>query len=81
MKRSRALIFVHLPDGDIRDDAGNRDVDARVFQWEPVERGIAPLDEEIRRERLVGGRRIVLRHGCERGKQDTPDDSDSNAAS
>ncbi len=52
----RAAILVHLPDGHIRNHAGDRDVDARVLQRQPIDGGISAFDEEVRRQRLVGAR-------------------------
>ena len=49
----RAAILVHLPDGHICNHAGDRDIDARVLQRQPVDGGISTFDEEVWRQRLV----------------------------
>ena len=51
----RSVILVDLPDGHVRDHAGDRDVDPRVFQWQTIDRRVSAFDEEVRRQRLVRG--------------------------
>ena len=72
--RPRAAVLVHLPDGHVRNHAGDGDVDARVLQRQPIDGGVAAFDEEVRRERLVGGCALVLRRGVERHEQGTDDE-------
>ena len=65
------LILVHLPDGHVRNHAGDRDVDSRVLQRQTIDGGIAAFDEKVWRERLVGACSIGLRRGLERREQGT----------
>ena len=76
-----SAILVDLSHGHVRDHAGDRDVDARVLQRQAIDGGIATVDEEVGRERLVSRRSIVLRRGVERHEQGTRDNTDDDPAS
>ena len=60
MKGPLPVVLVHLAHGDVGNHAGNRDVDVRVLQRQSIDRRIAALDEEERREGFVGARSLVL---------------------
>ena len=81
MQRPRAAVLVDLSHGDVGDHAGDRDVDARVLQRQLIDGGIAAFDEEVRRERLVIRRAIVLRAGIYRQQRRRGDDSKNDGAS
>ena len=70
MKRPLSAILVHLPDGDVGDHAGDRDVHARVLQRQTIDGGVAAFHEEEWRERLVrtGSGDHALRSATKRHK-------------
>jgi hypothetical protein len=76
-----AAILVDLPDGHVRDHAGDRDVNARVLQRQTIDGGIAAFDEEEWRQRLVSRESIALRRGIERREQGTESKNEDRAAS
>ena len=71
-----SAILVHLPDGDVGNHAGDGDVHLRLLQRQLVDAGIACLDEEEGRERLVFRGAFTLRRGVERHEQRTESDND-----
>ena len=75
MDGPRAAILVYLPDGHVRYYAGDGDVDARGLQWQDVDGGIAAVDEEVWRERLIGRRSILLRSDAGWHERGTGNDS------
>ena len=79
MNGPRAAILVHLPDGHVRDHAGDGDVDPRVLQRQAIDGGIAAVDEEVWRERLVGRRSILLRRDVGWQERGTGNESDDDA--
>ncbi len=71
------LVFINLGDHDVRDDPRDVDADLRLLERQPVDRRVAVLHEEIRRERSIRGLllrclflRCLLRHRrCRREHQ------------
>ena len=80
MQRPLPAVLVHLPDGHVGNDAGDRDVHARVLEGQAIDIGIAALDEEVRRERFIRSRSL-LRSGIERQERGTEGDDRKEAAS
>ena len=66
MERPLSAILVHLSNGHVRNHSGNRDVDTCVLERQPIDGGIATVDEEERRERLVTRRPLLLRRSVMR---------------
>jgi hypothetical protein len=46
VKGPRAAVLVQLSDRHVRNHTGDGDLDARVFQRQPIDRRISTLDEE-----------------------------------
>ena len=81
MNGPRSTVLVHLPDGHVRNHAGDGDVNSRVLQRQTIDGGIAAFDEEVWRERLVSGHSIGLRRGLERREQGTDGKNENGPAS
>ena len=71
MKGPLPVVLVHLAHGDVGNHAGNRDVDLRVLQRQSIDRRIAALNEEERREGFVSARSLALSCGTRRHEQNS----------
>ena len=81
MERPLPAILVDLPDGHVSDHANDRDVHAGVLERQPVDRGIAVFNEEVRRECFVSRRSIGLRRDIDRHEGGAQGEGDDEPAS